>query len=62
MRLDPGGAFDDSKLTGFRFFGPSDEASDWIADRLVEGPTGFVAWGDYSTVVSSPRWLSVINS
>jgi hypothetical protein len=56
MRLDPGGAFEDNKLTGFGCFSPSDKASDWIADRLAEGPTGIVAWGiDYSAVISSPR-------
>jgi hypothetical protein len=57
MRLDPGGAFDDSKLTGFGCFNPSDKVSDWIADRLAQGPTGIGAWGvDYSAVVSAPRW------
>jgi hypothetical protein len=51
--LDPsGGESDDSKLTGFICFGPSDKVSDWIADRLAEGPTGLVAWGvDYSALV-----------
>jgi hypothetical protein len=39
MRIDPGRASDDSKLTGFGCFGQSDKASDWIADRLVEGRT-----------------------
>jgi hypothetical protein len=54
MRLDPGGAFGDSILTGFGCFSPSDKAFDWIADRLEEGPTGIVALGiDYSAVVSS---------
>jgi hypothetical protein len=62
MRLDPGGAFDYSKLTGFWMFSPSDKASDWIADRLAEGPTGIVAPSvvDYSTVMSSPRWHCLI--
>jgi hypothetical protein len=40
VRPDPGGASDDRKLTGFGCFSPSDKASEWIADRLVEGPTG----------------------
>jgi hypothetical protein len=44
VRPDPGGASDDSKLTGFGCFGQSDKASDWIADRLAEGPTGIAAW------------------
>jgi hypothetical protein len=57
MRPDSGGASDDSKLTGFGCFGPSEKASDWIADRLAEGPTGNGAWRIYySAVVSSPRW------
>jgi hypothetical protein len=61
MKLDPGGAFDDSKLTAFGCFSPSDKTSDWIADRLGEGPTGIVAWGvDYSTVESSLRRHCVI--
>jgi hypothetical protein len=61
MRLDPGGASDDSKLTGIGCFGPSDKASDWIADRLAEVATGIVTWGvDYSVVVSLPRWHCVI--
>jgi hypothetical protein len=56
MRLDPGGAFDDSKLTGFGSFILSDKASDSIADRLAEGLKGLFAWGiNYSAVVSSPR-------
>jgi hypothetical protein len=38
MRPDPGGAFNDSKSTGFRCFGPR-EVSDWIADRPALGPT-----------------------
>jgi hypothetical protein len=46
MRRDPGGVFDDSELTGFGCFGPSANASDWIADRLVEDSTGIVRnWG-----------------
>jgi hypothetical protein len=58
---DPGGASDDSKLTGFGCFSPSDKVSDWIADRLAEGPTGIDARGfDYSALVSSPRWHCVI--
>jgi hypothetical protein len=40
VRPDPGGASDDSKLTGVRCFSPSDKVSDWIADRLAEGHTG----------------------
>jgi hypothetical protein len=56
VRPDPGGASDDSKLTGLGYFGRSDKASDWIADRLAEGPTGLVACVvDYSALVSSPR-------
>jgi hypothetical protein len=38
VRPDPGGAFDDSKLTGFGCFSPNDKVSDWIADGLAEGP------------------------
>jgi hypothetical protein len=61
MRLDTGGVSDDSKMTGFGCFSPIDKASDWIADRLAEGPTGVVAWGfDYSVVVPSPRWHCLI--
>jgi hypothetical protein len=61
VRPNPGGASDDIKLTGFGCFSPSDKASDWIADRLAEGPTGIGAWGvDYSAVVSSPCWHCVI--
>jgi hypothetical protein len=45
MRLNPGGASDARKLTGFGCFGPSDKVSDWIASRLAEGPTGIAAWG-----------------
>jgi hypothetical protein len=61
MRLDPGGATDDCKLTRFGCFSPSDKVSDWIADRLAEGPTGIVAWEvDYSALASSPRWHCVI--
>jgi hypothetical protein len=49
MRIDPGGASDDRKLTGFGCFGPSDKVSYWITDRLAEGPTGIATWGvDYS--------------
>jgi hypothetical protein len=56
MRLNPGGASDDRKLTG-----PSDQVFDWMADRLAEGPTGIVSWGvDYSAVVTSLRWHCVI--
>jgi hypothetical protein len=43
VRLDPGGAPDESKLTSFGCFGPSDKVCDCIADRLAEGPTGIVA-------------------
>jgi hypothetical protein len=42
-RPDPGGALDDRKLTGFGRFDQSDKASDWIADRLAECPTGIAA-------------------
>jgi hypothetical protein len=57
MKINPGGASDDHKLTGSGCFGPSGKVSVWIAERLAEGPTGIVAWGvDYSAVVSSPRW------
>jgi hypothetical protein len=52
VRLDPGGASDDRKLTGFGCLGPSDKVSDWIACQLAEGSTGIVAWGvDYSALV-----------
>jgi hypothetical protein len=61
VRLDPGGAFDDSKLTAFGCSSPSDKASDWIADRLAEGPTGIGSWGvDYSALVLLSRWHNVI--
>jgi hypothetical protein len=61
MRLDPGGASDDRKLTGFGCFGPSDKVPDSMASRLAEGPTGIGAWRvDYSALVSSPRWHCVI--
>jgi hypothetical protein len=61
VRPDPGGASDDSKLTGLGCFSPSDKVSDWIADRLAEGPTGIGAWGvDYSASMSSPRWHCVV--
>jgi hypothetical protein len=43
VRPDPGGASNDSKRTGFGCFGSSDKVSDWIADPLVEGPTGIGA-------------------
>jgi hypothetical protein len=43
MRPDHGGTPDDSKLTGFYDFGPSDQVFDWMADRLAEGPAGLVA-------------------
>jgi hypothetical protein len=52
VRPDPCGASDESKLTGFGCFSPRDKVSDWIADRLAEGPTGIGAWGvDYSALV-----------
>jgi hypothetical protein len=61
VRPDTGGASDDSKLTGFGCFSPSDKVSDWMADWLAEGPTGIGAWGiDYPALVSSPRWRCVI--
>jgi hypothetical protein len=61
MILDPGGTSDDRRLIGFGCFGPNDKVSDWIANRLAEGPTGIVAWVvDYSALVSSPRWHRVI--
>jgi hypothetical protein len=44
MSLASGGASDDSKLTGFGCFGPSDKVSDWIADQVAEGPTGIDPW------------------
>jgi hypothetical protein len=43
VRPDPGGAFDDSVLIGFGGFSQIDKVSDWIADRLAEGPTGIGA-------------------
>jgi hypothetical protein len=61
VRLDPDGTSDDSKLTGCGCFSPSGKVSDWIADRLAQGPTGIGAWGvDYSALVSLPRWHCVI--
>jgi hypothetical protein len=51
MSLDPGGASDDSILTGYGCFGPSDKISDWIASRLAEGPTGIAVWG-----LAIPPW------
>jgi hypothetical protein len=61
VRPDSRGASDDSKLTGFEYFSPSDKVSDWIADRLTEVSTGTGAWGvDYSAFVSLPRWHYVI--
>jgi hypothetical protein len=61
MRLDPGLAFDDRKLTCFGCFGPSDKVFDWLADRLAEGPTGIGAWGvDYYALVSSSCWHCII--
>jgi hypothetical protein len=42
MRLDPSGSSDGRKLTGFGCFGPSDKRTDWIINRLAEGPTGIV--------------------
>jgi hypothetical protein len=51
VRSDPDETPDDSKLTGFGCFRQSDKASDWIADRLAEGPTGIGAWViDYSAL------------
>jgi hypothetical protein len=64
VRPDPGGATKDSKLAGFGCFGcfgQSDKTSDWIADRLPQGPKGIGAWGvDQSALVSSPRWHCVV--
>jgi hypothetical protein len=40
VRSDLGGLSDYSKMSGFGSFGPSDKASDWIADRLAEDPIG----------------------
>jgi hypothetical protein len=61
VKPDPSGACNDCKLTGFGGFSPSDKASDWIANRLADGPTGIGAWGvDYSALVSLPRWQFVI--
>jgi hypothetical protein len=45
VRPDPIWAPDYSKLTCFGCFGQNDEASDWIADRLANGPTGIAACG-----------------
>jgi hypothetical protein len=45
VRPDHSGAPDDSKQTAFERFSPSGKVSDWIADRLADGPTGLVAWG-----------------
>jgi hypothetical protein len=56
-RHDPGGASDDSELTGFGYFGPSDKVFDGIADRLADGPSRIGAWGfEYSALESSPCW------
>jgi hypothetical protein len=43
VKLDPGGAYHDSKLAGFGCFSLRGKVSDWIADRLAEGLTGLVA-------------------
>jgi hypothetical protein len=56
VRPYPGGAFDDSKLTGFGCFSPSDKLSDRIADRLAEGPTGIGAWGVVCFALVSHRF------
>jgi hypothetical protein len=58
-KFDSGGAFDDSKLTGFGRFGPSEKAFDWIAaggGLLRDLHMG----GDYSALVSSLRWHCII--
>jgi hypothetical protein len=61
VRTDPIGTSDDSKLTGFGRFGPSDKVFDWMPDRLAEGPTCLVALRvDYPASVLSPRWHCVI--
>jgi hypothetical protein len=61
VRPDPGGTPDDSLRTDFGCFGPSDKVSDWIPDRLTEGPTGLVSSGvDCSVSVPSQRWHCVI--
>jgi hypothetical protein len=58
---DPGRTSDDSRLSDFGCFSPSDKVSDWIADRQAEGPTSIGAWGvDYSASVLSNRWHCVI--
>jgi hypothetical protein len=44
VKPDQGGTPDDSKLTGFYDFGPSDKIFDWMADRPSDGPTGLFAW------------------
>jgi hypothetical protein len=63
VRPDPGEAFDDSKLTGFGWFSPSDKVSDWIADRLAEGPTGIGACGvDYSACSAARTNVVFTNS
>jgi hypothetical protein len=61
VRPDPGGVSDESKLTGFGCFSPRVKASDWIADRLAEGPIGIAVCGvDHSAMMSSPHWHCVI--
>jgi hypothetical protein len=60
MQPDPGGASDDSKLTGFGYFSPSDKVSDWITSRLAEGPYRHCRMGfDNSALVLSLRWHCV---
>jgi hypothetical protein len=61
MRTDPNETPDDTKLTGLGCLSPSDKISDWIADRLAEGPTGIATWGVvYFALVPSPRRHRVI--
>jgi hypothetical protein len=61
VRPDPGGAFDDSKLTGFGCFDPSDKVSDRIVDRLAEGRTGVGTWVvDYSALALCNHSLTFI--
>jgi hypothetical protein len=66
VRLDPSGASDDRKLTGFGCFGPSDKVSDRQAAgggpyRQCRMGVDYSGMGvDYSGTVSSPRWHCVI--
>jgi hypothetical protein len=63
FQTDPCVTSDDRNLTDFRCFSPRDKVSDWIADRLVEGPTGNGALGVYySALVLLLRCHCVNNS